>query len=145
MTAREEFDALIEPYHDCLAQLITGANPTKYKDFYSRGDDATIANPFGPVATGYEEISRAIESAASNYEDGECDEFELLAKNVTPELAYIVEVEHFRARVGGAEEMSPVSLRVTSIFRPEAGAWKLVHRHADPITGPRPAESVLRR
>jgi hypothetical protein len=32
---------------------------------------------------------------------------------------------------------------VTSVLRPEAGAWKVVHRHADPITTPRPARSVI--
>jgi hypothetical protein len=29
------------------------------------------------------------------------------------------------------------------IFRPEDGTWKVVHRHADPITAPRPVGSVI--
>jgi ketosteroid isomerase-like protein len=143
MNRSQDFDALLEPYHECLAQLITGADPTKYKDFYSPGDDTTLCNPFVPVAAGFEQVSRALEVAASNYADGECDEFELVAKLVTPELAYLVEFERYRARLGGSDEMTPVSLRVTSIFRPEDGTWKLVHRHADPISKPRPAESVI--
>jgi ketosteroid isomerase-like protein len=43
------------------------------------------------------------------------------------------------------EEVTPVVLRVTSIFRPEDGTWKIVHRHADPITTAQPAESVIQR
>jgi ketosteroid isomerase-like protein len=62
---------------------------------------------------------------------------------VTPELAYLVEMERFEAKVGAREDATPVTLRVTSIFRPEDGPWKLVHRHADPISTPQPAESVI--
>jgi len=84
-----------------------------------------------------------MERAASNYRDGEIVSFENVAKCLTSELTYIVEVERYRAKVGDGEDISPVSLRVTSIFRPEEGTWKIVHRHADPITTPQPAESVI--
>jgi ketosteroid isomerase-like protein len=84
-----------------------------------------------------------MERAASNYRDGEIIGFDVVAKYVTSELAFIVEVERYRAKVGGSEDITPVSLRVTSILRPEDGTWKIVHRHADPITTPQPAESVI--
>ena len=66
-----------------------------------------------------------------------------MAKFVTSDLACIVEVERYRAKVGGSENITPVSLRVTSILRAEDGTWKIVHRHADPISTPQPAESVI--
>jgi ketosteroid isomerase-like protein len=62
---------------------------------------------------------------------------------VTPELAYHVEMERFKAKVGGREDITPFALRATIIFRPEDGEWKVVHRHADPLTTPQPAESVI--
>ena len=58
-------------------------------------------------------------------------------------LACVVEVERFRARVGEADDLASVALRVTSVFRREQGAWRLAHRHADPITTPQAAESVI--
>jgi ketosteroid isomerase-like protein len=84
-----------------------------------------------------------MERAASNYRDGEIIGFEKVAKFVSSDLACIVEVERYRAKVGGSEDITPVSLRVTSILRAEDGTWKIVHRHADPISTPQPAESVI--
>lgn len=133
---------LLDQYHRALGALING-NPAVYKSMLSQREDVTLANPFGPVARGHTEVEDRLERAASNYRDGELSGFEQLAKYETPELGYIVEVERFKAKVGASEEIVPVALRVTSVFRPEGDTWKVVHRHADPITTERPAESVL--
>ncbi len=50
---------------------------------------------------------------------------------MTPELAYVVQMERLEAKVGGREDITPYALRVTMIPRPEEGTWKVVHRHAD--------------
>jgi ketosteroid isomerase-like protein len=55
-----------------------------------------------------------------------------------------VEIERAKAKIGGREEITPLALRATMIFRPEEGEWKIVHRHADPITTAQPADSVIR-
>jgi ketosteroid isomerase-like protein len=137
-----DHDLPIEEYHRAGLE-ITNGNPEVYKQLYSRRDDVTLANPFGPPARGWGEVSARLDGAAANYRDGEVVGFENFSTVVTPDLAYIVEIESFRAKVGGTEEMHPVSVRVTTIFRREDEAWKVVHRHADPITAPRPAESVV--
>ena len=64
---------------------------------------------------------------------------------VTPELVYIVRVERSKAEVGGQEALTAISLRVTMMMRPEDGVWKIVHRHADPITTAQPAESIIQQ
>lgn len=84
-----------------------------------------------------------LDRAAGHYRDGEVVEFYNLSTVITPDLAYTVEIERLRARVGGGQEMTPVAVRVTTIFRREDGGWKVIHRHADPITTPRPPESVI--
>jgi ketosteroid isomerase-like protein len=144
MAGSAEFDALIEPYHDALASIING-NPDGYKSFYSGGDDITLANPFGGVARGRSDVEDRLERAAANYREGEITSIETITKFVTPDLAYLVELEHYQAKVGDSDEFSPSGLRVTSVFRPEDGAWKLVHRHADPAIGRRPPEAVIQR
>lgn len=143
MTA-SDFDDSIEQYHHALDEMVKG-NAEGYKRAYSRRDDVTLANPFGPPARGWEHVARTLERAASIFRDGKATGFERIVTNVTPELAYIVEVERCQSKVGGAENISPISVRVTTVFRPEEGTWKVVHRHADPITTPRSPESVTQQ
>ena len=143
MAAVDDLDEVVEQSHLALGEIVKG-NPEPLKMVYSHHEDVTLANPFGPPVRGWQQAAATMERAASNYRDGEIVGFERVAKYVTPELAYIVEVERYRAKVGGGEELAPIALRVTSIFRREDGDWKIVHRHADPITTAQPAESVIR-
>jgi ketosteroid isomerase-like protein len=48
------------------------------------------------------------------------------------DLAYIVSIETNRVREVGKSVEDLLVLRVTEIFRREDGAWRLMHRHADP-------------
>lgn len=105
----------------------------------------TLANPLGPVVRGWEQVAAATDRAALQVRDGETVDVETVSKYVTPELAYIVRVERSKAKVGGQETVTPISLRVTMILRPEDGVWKIVHRHADPITTGQPAESIIQQ
>ena len=123
---------------------ITRGNPEVYKSLWSRRNDVTLANPFGPPVRGWQEVSDRLDLAASNYRDGRDYEFENIATVIAPELAYTVEIERIRARVGGSGELTPLAIRATTVFRREDGNWKVTHRHGDPITSMRPAESVLR-
>ncbi len=142
MTALDGVDEVVEQYHLALGEFMKG-NPEPAKKLFSHREDVTLANPFGPVAHGWEQVAETMERAASHYRDGEAAGFENVAKYVTPDLAYLVEIEQLKAKVGGAQELAPVALRVTSILRPEEGVWKIVHRHADPITSAQSAESVV--
>src|SRR5919199_868914 len=142
VAAVDDFELVVEPYHQALGKIIKG-DPEGYKELYSHRDDVTLANPFGPPARGWDEVAKTLERAATHYRDGEATSFENLAKYTTPELAYTVEIERCQAKVEGRDDVTPIALRVTSIFRPEEGTWKVVHRHADPITTARPAESVI--
>lgn len=111
---------------------------------YSAADDITIGNPFGPFARGREAADRTIAAAATRYRDGEIVGVDRIALHHNDDLACVVEVERFRVKVGGATEPSEVALRVTTLFRREGDGWKIVHRHADPITTPQPTESIIK-
>ena len=139
-----DFDAGLEAYQRALGEFVRG-NPEPVKMRFSHREDVTLANPLGPPARGWEQVAQTIEHAASQFREGEIVGFDLVAKYVTPELAYTVWIERSKAKVGGRQEVSPSALRVTMIFRPEDGTWKVLHRHADPITTARPVESIIQQ
>ena len=143
MTALD-FDEVIEKYHLAAREFIKG-NPEPYKKMFSRQEDVTLGNPFGPVKRGWKQVAETMERAAALYRDGEFTSFENVSKYVTPDLAYIVEVERFKVNIGGRQDIAQVALRSTSILRPEGDTWKIVHRHADPITYNQSPESVIQK
>jgi ketosteroid isomerase-like protein len=142
MAAVDDVDQLIEQFHLASGEFLKG-NPKPTQELFSHREDVTLANPFGPPVRGWEQVAKVSEHAASQVRDGEFVSAEIIEKNVTPELAYVVEIEQAKAKIGGSEDITPFALRVTMIFRPEEGTWKIVHRHADPITTAQPAESVI--
>lgn len=119
-------EAAVEQSHLALAAILNG-------------------NPFGPFARGRAQVTATLAGAAAKYRDGTVRGVDLVAKYQNENLACLVEVEHDRARVGTNPDFNDFNVRVTSIYERINGTWRLVHRHADPITTARPAESVLQK
>jgi ketosteroid isomerase-like protein len=142
MTATEDVDRLIEQYHLALGEFLKG-DPEPVEKLWSHKEDVSSANPYGPPVRGWDEVATTLEHAASLRSEGEFLGYEVVAKVVTAELAYVVGIERAEAKIGASEEITPYAVRSTMIFRAEDGMWKAVHRHADPITTAQPAESVI--
>jgi ketosteroid isomerase-like protein len=142
MNAMPDLDEVIEQDHHAGDAFHQG-DPEPKKRMFSRRDDVTLANPLGLTARGWIEVEKTMEYAASRYRDGEPISYERISEYSTADLAYMVEFERSRVKVGGDAELTTVSLRVTTIFRREDGAWRIVHRHAERVTSP-PPESVSR-
>ena len=100
----------------------------------SHGDDVMLANPFGPAVVGWSATSDMLDFASSRFRDGHFRGADRVARYEAADLAVIHETEHWQAKIAGREELSDFDLRVTTTFRVEDGTWKIVHRHADPIT-----------
>ncbi len=142
-TGEAELDEVIESVHAAIREFSKG-NPEPMKLVFSHRDDATLASPLGPPAKGWKQVSEVMDRNASFIRDGQIPKIEIISKYVTPDLAYIVQIEWQRAKLGGSPDMSDAPLRVTMILRPEDGTWKVVHRHADGIVTPRPVDSIRR-
>ena len=126
----------IREYHRAADEFSRG-DPAPVKALYSHRDDATLANPFvGPPARGWAKVAEALDYASSRFRDGEVSEFKTISRIEGADLAVLLEIEEWKARVADRSEISPFTLRVTTVFRSEDDAWKLLHRHADPISTP---------
>lgn len=143
-----DFNDAVEKNHRWLTEFIKG-NVEPAKEMFSQRDDVSLAGPQAtahrgsiPIAHGWEQVSKTLDSAIQFFREGQVTAFENIATYASDDLGFTVEVERFRARVGERQELAPVALRVTSIFRREDGDWKVVHRHADPITAALTPESV---
>jgi hypothetical protein len=84
-----------------------------------------------------------LDFASSNFRDGTPVRFERITRYSGTDVVTIFEHEHWETKVGNRHELSPFDLRVTTTFRLESDGWKLVARHADPLTTPHP-DSPLR-
>ena len=142
MSAVDDVDKVLEQYQLATSEFVKG-NPESYKMIFSHREDVTLANPFFPPVRGWDKVSETLERTASRLRDGEFVDSETVSKCVTAELAYVVSLVREKAKVGGSEDITPITLRTTMILRPEEGTWRIVHLHGDPITTPQPAESVI--
>ena len=137
-----DFDELMAQSRAALDQIVKGS-AEGYKALWSPGEDITLGNPFGGFGRGTAAVYEQLERAASHYRDGETTSFETVSQFVGADVAYTVEIEHFKAKVGGQREARDLALRVTCVYRREEDGWKLVHRHADPRVARQTAESVV--
>lgn len=137
--AASDFDRIVEQYQLALGEFMKG-NPKPVQELHSHREDVTLANPRGGIAHGWDEVAERMEGVASGRRDGEIG-FEIVEKHVTRELAYLVEMERAKAKFGASEDATSYALRATVIFRPEGGTWRVVHRHADPLSSFQPTAS----
>jgi ketosteroid isomerase-like protein len=111
--------------HVAMAQ----GDPEPLMRLWSRADDVTLFGAWGPCKRGWDELSPTFRWVATRFGGGEC-RFEDVTVSVSGDLAYTVGYERGVVVVDGGQPQ-PMSIRVTHIYRREAGEWRLVHRHGD--------------
>jgi ketosteroid isomerase-like protein len=127
-----------------LNHLVDGdAGP--YLALWSHADDVTVMGGFGSYEKGWDRVRRNAEFAASRFRGGKLSGVEEMAVGTSGDLAYAVWIERGEVRVEGRDEAGPLVVRVSHVFRREDGAWKVIHRHGDPIIQITRAAAVLQR
>ena len=136
------FDDALDAFNMAQNDYLNG-DPGPVHAVFSRDDDVTLCNPVGPPCRGRVAVERAAAEPSSHFKDGKISGFDEVSRFVTADLGYVVRIERGQTHIDGSPEPVPFSLRATMIFRREGEAWKIAHRHADPITTPQPLASAM--
>lgn len=103
----------------------------------ARTSPATFFSPWGDYCQGAEDVWSRYERDAAAFEPGSDSSFEILHMAAGDGIAYWVGFQRATARMRGSPTPVQFNLRVTEVFRREAGQWKMIHRHADELkSGP---------
>jgi len=137
-----DLDEFVSQCEQAWRVFVTG-DPGPAKLLFSRREDVTLANPWGPAVTGWADVSGTLEAAAARFRNGRLSEFGVLSRLVSDDLACYHEIERGEAMLGGGTEPESFALRVTSVYRREDEQWRIALRHADPILAPRPVDATL--
>jgi ketosteroid isomerase-like protein len=138
------FEAAVAESREALRRILNG-DTSGYAALFADREDITLGNPFGPYGKGRVAVLAALNNASSKYRDGSVVGVDRIATYGSGKIKVVVEIEHLRAKLGKSTDFSEFSARVTSVYEKIGKRWKLVHRHADPITSARSAESMLGR
>lgn len=141
-TTPPALEAAIAESHEALRKILNG-DPSGYAALFADRSDITLGNPFGPFGKGRAAVLAALQNASTKYTDGSVVAVERVAMYGNDKVMVLVEIEHDRAKLGSSPDFAEFSARVTSVYEQIGTKWRLVHRHADPITSPRAAESMI--
>ncbi len=95
---------------------------------------ATIFGPQGNCVEGADEVNATNTSSAKFFESGSKSSFEIMQMAANNGIAFWAGIQRSTVQMRGEKDSISMDLRVTEAFRLEDGEWKLVHRHADPLT-----------
>jgi ketosteroid isomerase-like protein len=129
---------LVERTAAAATALIHG-DIRSYVELVRHADDFTLMPPSGgEPRRGFDGSEDAVAALARFFQGGAA-ELELVQSYASGDIAVLVVIERQHGVIGGLPEQD-WSLRVTLVFRREGSAWRLVHRHADPLVHPIPQE-----
>lgn len=107
-----------------LDTILTAADPT------------TFLAPSGDVVRGATAVASRYRTDAASFSPGGSSRFDVLQSGSSGAIGWWTGHQIAEAVVGDDDDLVPMKLRVTEVFRHEDGGWKLVHRHAEQAGDP---------
>jgi len=126
--AGRDFDAFLRQRSEVASAYVQG-NAEPLAEITTERDPASFFSPKGDALQGAAAVLQRFRSDAKTFQGGST-RVEIVQSGAGGALGFWCGLQHAEVRRGDA--VANMTLRVTEIFRFEADAWRLVHRHADP-------------
>ncbi len=129
---QEDFETFMRQREEAALAYVNG-DPEVLSRLTANEDPATFFSPRGDIVQGAERVAARYTSDAAAFTTNNQNSLQVLHAGAGDTIAYWVGIQRSDVHLRGKAEVVPFRLRVTEIFRREGNAWKLVHRHADPV------------
>jgi ketosteroid isomerase-like protein len=126
---RRFLDFVTNTQHEGESALVRG-DETPRLEMWSHRDPVTLFAAVGPTKAGWMDLEPTFRAVAARLSGGRDVRYELLAFDVSGDVAWSAGVARFVVSMDGAEP-APFVIRLTHAYRREDGAWKVVHEHSD--------------
>jgi ketosteroid isomerase-like protein len=127
----EAVGMLVQQSQEANAALMQGDVDT-YRRLLQLTDDFVLMSPFGGTPSRSADITPERWDAMRQFFRNGTLRQELVHSWASPDMVTLATLEHAHVEVGGLPAQD-WSLRVTLVYRREGVAWRLIHRHADPL------------
>jgi ketosteroid isomerase-like protein len=138
MSVEDEIRQVSDRFYAAVNRIHNG-DSEPMMEVWSQSSDVTVTHPFGGRQMGWDEVRASWEQTAQLRLGGHTTLRDQLIR-VGSDMAYEVGSEFSEGTIAGQPLRADV--RVTNIYRREAGGWKMVHHHTDAAPA---AQEVLSR
>uniref|UniRef100_B0T3Y6 DUF4440 domain-containing protein n=1 Tax=Caulobacter sp. (strain K31) TaxID=366602 RepID=B0T3Y6_CAUSK len=139
MTPDAEFTAFLDQRRR-VAQAYVNGDAGPLGEIAAQANPATFFPPNGGREQGAGHVTAVNARGARSFASGSETTLEILHSDASGDLGYWTGLQHASVRLAGQDTLVEMHLRITEIFRREDGAWKMIHRHADPLAEPGAAQ-----
>ena len=122
---------LVDLSWESNAALLRG-DIDRYCTMVKHADDFTLMSPFGGKPTHGAIPRERMQEIGRFFKNGTLEQ-ELVEAYSSPDMVVLATIERCHVEVGGLPPQD-WALRVTLVYRREGTEWRLVHRHADPLS-----------
>jgi ketosteroid isomerase-like protein len=130
MTDREAFRRSISERELAAEEALVRGDVGPRLEMWSHADPVSVIAAVGSARSGWAQLEPMFRSVAARLSGGHDVTYEVLAFDVSEDMAWSAGIVRFVGSMDGADP-APIGLRITQVYRLEQGDWKIAHEHSD--------------